>query len=91
LSPILHQKRGFVRRSKNLADCELQKPYRIARILDQEPQFLHFINESGLMPGTRVVVQSRDLVAEFASVVPENQSAVTIGTAAAAKILVQAV
>src|SRR6478672_9102234 len=36
---------------QSLAECELAKPVRIARIADQEAAFLQFLHRSGLTPG----------------------------------------
>jgi DtxR family Mn-dependent transcriptional regulator len=73
----------------NLADCQPDIPLRVTRILDQEAEFLHFVQQRGLSPGARVVVQSRDAVAQYATVLPAGKPAVTLGTAAAAKIRVE--
>src|SRR5436190_22216039 len=41
----------------SLATCELHRSVRIARIVDQEPAFLQFVERSGLMPGVSVKVE----------------------------------
>jgi hypothetical protein len=64
---------------------------RVARVMDQNPQFLQFVDRNSLKPGTEVVVRSRDEVSDAISIQPKNQSAVALGTAAARKILVEAV
>jgi DtxR family Mn-dependent transcriptional regulator len=74
----------------SLADCELNRPVRIARVLDQEAPFLHFVNRCGLTPGTSARVERRDASAESVVVKPDRKDPVTLGTAAAAKILVEA-
>ena len=76
---------------RSLVQCPLGQPMRIARVMDQNPQFLQFVDRHSLKPGTQVVVHSRDEAADAVSVQPTNQSAVTLGTSAAAKILVDAV
>ncbi len=74
---------------KNLADCEVGRPLRVARIVDQDAQFLQFVHAHGLMPGTRVVVESRDSLADAAVVRAEGRAVLTLGASAAAKILVE--
>ncbi len=43
-----------------LAGCDVQKPMRVERILDQSSRFLEFIQRTGLKPGARVRVRERD-------------------------------
>ncbi len=74
---------------KNLADCEVGRPLRVARIVDQDAQFLQFVHAQGLMPGTRVVVESRDSLADAAVVRAEGRAVLTLGTSAAGKIMVE--
>jgi DtxR family Mn-dependent transcriptional regulator len=75
----------------SLAKCDLGRPMRVARVMDQNPQFLQFVDRHSLKPGTEVVVKTRDDLADAVSIHPRHQPAITIGTAAAAKILVEAV
>ena len=90
--PIPTAKGKVARRAlTSLAKCGLGRPMRVARVLDQDPQFLQFVDRHSLKPGTEVVVRSRDAVADAVAIHPRNQRALTIGTAAAAKILVEAV
>ena len=79
------------RATVSLAECELDRPMRVARVVDQNPQFLQFVDRHSLRPGTELVVRSRDEIADAVAVHPRNQPALTLGTAAAAKILVEAV
>jgi DtxR family Mn-dependent transcriptional regulator len=74
---------------KNLADCDLGRPLRVARIVDQDAQFLQFVHAQGLVPGTKVVVESRDKLADAAMVRAEGRAVLTLGTSAAGKILVE--
>lgn len=69
-----------------LADCEAGKSYRIARVLDQSPAFLQFVNRCGLMPGVAVVMEGREDMADAVRVHPRGRQPVTLGTAAALKI-----
>jgi DtxR family Mn-dependent transcriptional regulator len=54
-SPLLDRGRGLT-----LSSCEMQKPLKVARILDQSALFLEFIQKTGLKPGARVKVRERD-------------------------------
>jgi DtxR family Mn-dependent transcriptional regulator len=73
----------------SLADCPLERPYRIVRVIDQDPAFLQFIERCGLKPGTDVTVEVRDALADAVWVRPLDRRPLTLGTKAAAKILVE--
>lgn len=83
--------RGDIAKSalRSLADCEIGRPMRVSRVIDQEPSFLQFINRCGLTPGVEVVVEQRDAQAEAVSVRPADRAPVTLGSAVAGKILVE--
>jgi DtxR family Mn-dependent transcriptional regulator len=74
----------------SLADCETGRPVRVARVMDQNPQFLQFVDRNSLRPGTELIVRNRDAAADAIAIQPKNQSTVALGTAAARKILVEA-
>ncbi len=74
---------------KSLANCELSRRLRVARIVDQDAQFLQFVHAQGLMPGTKVVVESRDKLADAAIVRADGRAVLTLGTSAALQILVE--
>jgi DtxR family Mn-dependent transcriptional regulator len=75
-------------RPSSLVDCEPNRRVTVSRIVNQEPAFLKFVEQSGLAPGAVVVVEGRNPAADSVAVRPHGRSAVTLGTAAAAKILV---
>jgi DtxR family transcriptional regulator, Mn-dependent transcriptional regulator len=75
----------------SLAECDLGIRVRVARVIDQNPQFLQFVDRNNLKPGTELIVRSRDDIADSVAVHPKNQQSVTLGSSAAAKILVEAV
>src|SRR4051812_34466163 len=66
--------RGHLRNSRvaTLLDCQIGKRFTVARVSDQEPDFLTFAERSGLTPGNTVVVESRDSVADSVRVVPQR-------------------
>jgi DtxR family transcriptional regulator, Mn-dependent transcriptional regulator len=59
----------------------------IARITDQDPSFLRYATERGLVPGAKVRVQGIDLIGEAVSVLA-SQKPITLARTAAAKIMV---
>ena len=73
----------------SLAECEISRSYRIARIIDQDPPFLQFVDRCGLMPDVVVAVDGRDSLADSVRVRPRGKEAVTLGMSAARKILVE--
>jgi len=76
-------------RYASLADCELNRPVRVTRVIDQDAAFLQFVDRCGLMPGVPVTVEVRDTLADAVWVRAGERRPVTLGTAAAAKILVE--
>ncbi len=78
-------------RHASLADCPVEQKFRVARIIDQDPAFLQFVERCGLMPGVSVAVQVRDKLADAIWVRPGDRRAIPLGTTAAAKILVEPV
>ena len=75
--------------TSTLADCELNRPMRVSRVIDQEPTFLQFVDRCGLTPGVNVVVEARDDIAQAARVRATGREATTLGVAVARKILVE--
>lgn len=76
---------------QTLAECEPQKTYRVARVLDQEPAFLQFVERCGLRPGVSLTIDGRDELADSVRVRPRGKDPLTLGTSAARKILVESV
>jgi DtxR family Mn-dependent transcriptional regulator len=73
----------------SLAGCEPGRPMRVARVKDQDAQFLRFIERQGLTPGTPVVVDRRDPAADAVLIRLRGHESLTLGGAAAAKIMVE--
>lgn len=69
-----------------LSDCPAGASFTIARVSDQDEDFLRFVERHGLKPGARIEIQSRDIQADAITVVPEDRPAITIGSEAAAKL-----
>lgn len=72
----------------DLLSCPTGIPMRVTRVIDQDPQFLHFVEASSLKPGAHVIVDARDDVADRVSLRYIDGRVTTVGTRAAAKILV---
>ncbi|MGH8503270.1 MAG: metal-dependent transcriptional regulator [Gammaproteobacteria bacterium] len=72
-----------------LTDCRTDVPLRIARVLNQDPDFLRYVAHQGLVPGERVTVAPRQPAADAVTVFAADREPVTLGTAAAATILVE--
>lgn len=76
-------------RRMSLADCPLRAPQTVARVLDQDAQFLQFLERSGLIPGASVTVTKREPAAEAVKIRIARRDEISLGIAAATKILVQ--
>ena len=73
----------------SLVDCATGRALRVARVIDQDPPFLQFVERCGLTPGVMVTVELRDPLAASVVIKPQDKRPITLGTAAAAKILVE--
>jgi len=74
---------------RRLAECEAGQTVRIARVVDQDNAFLRFVDRHGLKPGTTVRVLDQDAAADAVTVEPEDATPLTMGHAAAAKLMVE--
>jgi len=72
----------------NLLTCPMGTPLKVTRIADQDPAFLHFIEENDLKPGQPVQVDTRDTAADSV-LLRSGDRRLTIGTRAASKLLVE--
>ena len=72
----------------SLLECEGPGPVRIARVMDQDADFLQFVDRHGLAPGTTARIEAHSPLADAVTLRPDGGEPVTMGTAAAAKILV---
>ncbi len=73
---------------RSLADAATGKNLRVARIIDQDPDFLQFVDRCGLTPGAKVRVEAIDAQADHVIARLEHRGLITLGLTAAAKILV---
>jgi DtxR family transcriptional regulator, Mn-dependent transcriptional regulator len=72
-----------------LNDCAPDTTAQVARVSDQQPAFLQFVDKHGLTPGARFTVESHTPSADAITVRPHNREPVTLGLAAAGKIMVK--
>jgi len=75
--------------AQTLLTCPLNTAVRVTRVLDQNKAFLRFIERHDLKPGRSIEVERRDAAADSVVLRSGNDDALTIGTRAASKLLVQ--
>ena len=82
---------GVVKRqpAQTLLTCPVGTPMTVTRIIDQDKQFLRFVENHDLKPGESVEVESRDEAADSVLLRAKDDRRITIGTRAASKLLVQ--
>jgi DtxR family Mn-dependent transcriptional regulator len=72
----------------DLTTAPLRTPLIVTRIVDQGADFLRFIEERGLMPGSTVVIETRDESADAVRL-QAGSARTSIGTRAATKVRVR--
>lgn len=72
-----------------LAQAQPERSYRVTRVIDQGATFLQFVDRCRLLPGVTLMVETSEQMAEAIVVHPTGGAPLTLGTAAAAKILVE--
>jgi DtxR family Mn-dependent transcriptional regulator len=77
------------RQFDNLLTCPLTASLRVARVADQDPAFLRFIEKHELKPGQAVQVESRDPAADAVRLRNRSGRSITMGARAASKLLVE--
>lgn len=75
---------------KRLVDCRAGDRICITCVVDQNQRFLHFIDEHGLRPGTILTVVETDEASDAMRIRTGGKSPLTMGFAAARKLLVEA-
>lgn len=74
-----------------LATCATGKPLRVVRVTEQSAEFLQFAEENGLLPGTTVRVDDRNLIAGLITLKKRGGRVAALSLVAAGKILVEPV
>ena len=83
-----HGARLFEPEHTTLVTCAIGTPVRVTRILDQDADFLAFVEQHHLRPGARVRCEARDDVADRVRIRVDRKRAVTIGWRAASRVAV---
>lgn len=73
-----------------MQSCAINQSMRVARILDQSPEFLDFVQNNDLKPGAKVKVVRREETSGVLSCELSTGAELTLGLPAAAKIVVEA-
>lgn len=83
-------KEGTIRERhfETLLSCPLATRLVVARVTDQDPVFLRFVERHGLKPGEVIEVAVRDEAADAVQLRGRDNASITIGTRAASKLLV---
>ncbi len=77
-------------RVESLVECDLDVELTVARISDQDTEFLNYIAETGLNPGVRLLVSQRSKSADSVTLeLPDGGKPITLGLGAAAKVQVR--
>lgn len=82
--------RGTTRKIVTLASCQPGQKFRLARVTDQESEFLRYLSESRLNIDTEGLVESRNLSGGIMTINVENQS-LSLGLTAAESLLVETI
>jgi DtxR family transcriptional regulator, Mn-dependent transcriptional regulator len=68
--------------------CAINKALRVTRILDQSPDFLAYVQDTGLKPGTRIKVLRREETSGVVRCETKIGHEIALGLSAAGKIVV---
>jgi DtxR family transcriptional regulator, Mn-dependent transcriptional regulator len=81
---------GMVKKqqAQTLLTCPVRTRMTVARIIDQDKQFLRFVESNDLKPGETVEVEERDEASDSVRLRGKDDRRITIGTRAASKLLV---
>jgi DtxR family Mn-dependent transcriptional regulator len=77
-----------VQQLADLTLCPLDAKMIIARVIDQDPAFLQYVSQRGLIPGKAVWVRQRHTLSDALEVELDAQQRVTLSMTAARKFLV---
>lgn len=75
----------------SLAVCAKGLVLRVARVTDQNPDFLRLVEREDLKPGSRLTVRGRDVAADTVDLELETGRRLELGLRAAGKILVEVI
>jgi DtxR family transcriptional regulator, Mn-dependent transcriptional regulator len=72
----------------DLASAPIGVLVTIERVMDQDAEFLRFVEQRDLVPGRQVRVEARDLAADSLRVASATHGSTVVGLRAAAKVMV---
>ena len=72
----------------DLLRCPRELMLTVARVTDQQPEFLQLVEREGLKPGSRIRVLERDEAADTVRLSRDDGESLSLGFRAASKILV---
>jgi len=72
-----------------LLACPLHQQQRVVRVGDQSTEFLRLLEKRGLVPGSRVAVESRSETADSVELETQEGERLSLGFRAASKIFVE--
>jgi len=75
--------------AQTLLTCPVGTRMTVTRIIDQDKQFLRFVEQHDLKPGESVEVEERDDASDSVRLRGKDNRRITIGARAASKLLVQ--
>ncbi|HMP90180.1 MAG TPA: metal-dependent transcriptional regulator [Kiritimatiellia bacterium] len=75
--------------SRSLSESPEGETVTVARILDQSQNFLKYIRDTGMAPGSSLKILTRNAIAEYMQVRLENGQDVSLSTRVADKIAVE--
>ncbi|HKV99437.1 MAG TPA: metal-dependent transcriptional regulator [Vicinamibacterales bacterium] len=73
----------------DLLSAPLATPLVVTRVLDQDAEFLRYVEDHHLMPGSAIFVEARDAGSDAVRLRSGDGSHTTLGTRAASQILVR--
>ena len=76
------------RQQANLLTAPVHTRLVVERVLAQDAEFLRCVEEQQLMPGSNIVIDSRDPAADAVRVLTSSNQVIAVGTRAASNILV---
>jgi DtxR family Mn-dependent transcriptional regulator len=74
------------RRVQTLADCAAGREVQVARVESEDARFLRFADEHGLVPGSSIVIEKNDPIADAVTVRAAGHEPVVVGRAVARRI-----
>ena len=75
--------------AQTLLTCPVNTRVTVTRIIDQDKQFLRFVENNDLKPGESIEVEQRDEASDSVRLRGKDDRRITIGARAASKLLVQ--